>query len=112
MIVVTKRDLVATVADRWFDTHYGRGRWLHATDAFDPEAIYHALKALPPGADEAAVLAITGQAWWTQNLCEECGADCEVTIGFTQEPHHALDAKYICVGCLERALALGRSAAL
>ena len=108
MVVVTKRDLIATVAERWRATHFGRGYWVTATDSFDPEQIYLALKALPPEASEAQVTAITGQPWWTQNFCAECENDSAVTVGFGAELHHPTDTCFICLDCLERGLLCGR----
>jgi hypothetical protein len=110
MIVVTKQALIATIAERWLDTHYGRSRWIHATATFDPERIYLGLRTLPANASEADVLAITGQPWWTQNLCAECGNDSTVTVGFGAEPHHALDARFVCLACLEQGVQLARQA--
>ena len=110
MIVVTKKALIATVAQRWKETHSSRNRWLTASATFDPASIYAALQALPPNADEADVIAATGQPWWTENLCSECGADSEVTVGFGQELHHPTDTRYICLQCLQAGLALASQA--
>ncbi|HMN30725.1 MAG TPA: hypothetical protein PKE45_21410 [Caldilineaceae bacterium] len=109
MHVVTKQELIATVAERWLDTYYARDHWQDGPANFDPEIIYHQLKALPATANEEAVTAITGQPWWTANICHECGLDREVTVGFGQEPHHPLDVKYLCPTCLQKALALVRT---
>ena len=108
MIVVSKQKLIATIAERWHDTHFGRGCWLHTTPTFDPEAIYSRLKVLTASASEADVIAVTGQPWWTANVCHECALDSQVTVGFGQEPHHPLDVKYLCPSCLEKALNLAR----
>lgn len=108
MILVTKRQLIDTIAERWRATYSSRGEWLQATPDFDPATIYRQLTALPPGSSEAALLALTGQPWWTQNICDECEQDCAVTVGLGQEIHHATDTKYICVACLEQALKLTR----
>lgn len=103
MILVTKRQLIATVAERWRDAYTSRGQWIRTQAGFDPEAIYQQLAALPADSDEADVLALTGQPWWTQNICDECEQDREVTVGLGQEIHHETDTKYICAACLEQA---------
>ena len=106
MVVITKRGRIATVAKRWQATYQRRDEWLSAPQQPATDAIYAALLALPTNATEAQVLAITGDNRWTQNLCHECGLDQEVTVGFAQEPHHPTETTYICLACLNQALAL------
>lgn len=108
MIVVTKKALIATVAERWQETYSSRGRWLTADATVDPEAVYRALKALSSAANESDVAAATGQPWWTENLCSECGADSDVTVGFGQEIHHPTDTRYVCLSCLQAGLVLAQ----
>lgn len=106
MILVTKRGLIATAAQRWKATYQRRNEWLSAPQQPATGAVYTALLALPTNATEAQVIALTGDNRWTQNLCHECGLDREVTVGFAQEPHHPTETTYICLACLNQALAL------
>ena len=106
MNLMTKRGRIATVADRWRATYQRRGEWLPALQQPATDAVYTALRALPTTATEAQVVAVTGDNRWTQNRCHECGLDQEVTVGFAQEPHHPTETTYICLACLNQALAL------
>ncbi len=85
------------------------GRWVAREGQPSPEAIYQALKALPLHADEEAVASVTGDNRWTQNICDECGADAAITVALGAEIHHATDTAYICLSCLQRAVALAGS---
>ncbi|MEZ4863116.1 MAG: hypothetical protein R3C14_17485 [Caldilineaceae bacterium] len=109
MIVVTKQKLIATVAERWQAAHQRRGEWFSTPTLADVQRIHAALVELPADAPEAAVIALTGDNRWTQNRCHECGVDSEVTVGLAREIHHPTDTTYICLSCLQDALALAQS---
>lgn len=111
MVLVTKRGLIATVANRWRATYQRRDEWLPAPHQPATGAVHTALLALPATATEADVIALTGDNRWTQNRCHECGNDSAVTVGVAQEPHHPTETTYICLTCLQQALALATSAA-
>lgn len=104
MVIVTKRNLLTTVAERWRATYQRRDEWLPAPQVMDTATIYAALRALPADRTEAHVVALTGDNRWTQNRCHECASDSEVTIGFAQEAHHPTETTYLCVACLQQAL--------
>jgi hypothetical protein len=105
MVIVTKRKLLATVADRWRATYQRWDGWLSAPQMIDTGAVYTTLRALPADATEAQVIALTGDNRWTQNRCHECQVDSEVTVGFAQEAHHPTETTYLCLSCLQQAIA-------
>lgn len=104
MVIVTKRSQLTTVAARWRATYQRRDEWLPAPQVADTGVVYAALRTLPADADEAQVVALTGDNRWTQNRCHECAVDSEVTVGFAQEAHHPTETTYLCVACLQQAL--------
>ena len=104
MVIVTKRGLIATVAERWRATYQRRGEWLLAPQVADTGTVYAALQALPADATEVQVLDLTGDNRWTQNRFHECGVDSAVTVGFAQEPHHPTETTYLCLACLQQAV--------
>lgn len=110
MYLVTKRQLIATAADRYRDAYQRRGVWLPATNGFDPAAVHAALSALPADAGEEAVIAATGDNRWTVNLCDECGDDVPVTVLYNEEIHHSTDSVTLCSACLSAGLELARGA--
>jgi len=110
MVIVTKRKLIAMVADRWRATYQRREEWLPAPQVAATGAVYAALRALPTDATEAQVIALTGDNRWTQNRCHECNVDSEVTVGFAQEAHHPTETTYLCLACLQQAIERGTTA--
>lgn len=104
MVIVTKRNRLTTVAERWRATYQRREEWLPAPQVADTATVYAALCVLPADSTEAQVVALTGDNRWSQNLCHECANDSEVTVGFAQEAHHPTETTYLCVACLQQAL--------
>lgn len=109
MKLITKQQLIATAAQRYRTAHTVRDQWLDLPDIQRKKAVYAALCELPSNADEAQITAIVGSDRLTRNVCHECGCDSEVTVGLGSEIHHAIDTRYICTGCLERALSLAEA---
>jgi hypothetical protein len=109
MRVVTKQALIATVAERFRETHQRRSEWLLTAGGADAAVVYAQLIALPTNTTEASVIAALGDNRWTENVCDECGKDCEVTIILGEEIHHPTDMKAICLDCLEQAKRLAKS---
>ncbi|MCE7983577.1 MAG: hypothetical protein DYG89_20580 [Caldilinea sp. CFX5] len=104
MVIVTKRKLLTTVAERWRATYQRRDEWLPAPQVAATGAVYAALCALPAETTEAQVIALTGDNRWTQNRCHECSVDSAVTVGFAQEAHHPTETTYLCLACLQQAV--------
>ena len=106
MRAISKADLIATAAERFRDAYQRRGEWLPATGGADYAAIFARLQALPPNPPEQAIFAITGDARWTANLCDECGEDRDITVLFAEEIHHPTDSVQLCLACLQAGLNL------
>lgn len=106
MHLVTKQMLVATAAERYREAHQRRGEWLPTHDGSAPQAIYERLKALPAAAGAAEIAAITGDDRWTENICDECGQDCEAVVLVAIEIHHPTDMTALCTACLQQAIEL------
>jgi hypothetical protein len=53
-----------------------------------------------------AIAAILGDNSWTQNQCDECGKDCDVTVRLGEEPDYDSTTFYACPDCLRAALDL------
>lgn len=103
MRVITKQALLATVAERFREAHQRRSEWLPTASGDDSAAIYSRLTALPTEPTEEAVTAAIGDNRWTENLCDECGEDHEVTVLIGEEIHHPTDMVSICLACLKQA---------
>ena len=106
MRLITKRQLIDSTAARFRAVNQLRGEWLPATADFDPAAIYAKLAALPDGAPESDVIALTGDNRWTANVCDECHADVESTVLLAEEVSHHTDTVTLCPACLQAALKL------
>jgi len=109
MRVITKKSLIATVAQRFREANQRRDDWLATDPGGDSAAIYAKLTALSDKAGEAEVVAIVGDDRWTLNLCDECGEDSAITVILGEEIHHPTDMTAICLNCLKQARALGKA---
>jgi hypothetical protein len=103
MRVITKEALIATVAERYRETHQRRGEWTTSPDGSDAPAIYAKLAALPASASEETIVAVIGDSRFTENVCDECGEDRPVTVLFGEEIHHPTDMMALCLDCLKQA---------
>jgi len=110
MELKTKRNLIAGVAEAYKHRHY-RGRWFKYRD-YDPEPRYKQLLALPEDATEEQIVAIIGERhlYLTENVCNECEQDVEVTVCLGEEPDYESCTAWICPECLEKALELAKTA--
>ena len=103
MRVITKEALIATVAERYRETHQRRGEWTTPPDGSDAPAIYAQLAALAKDTSEEAIVALIGDNRLTENICDECGEDRAVTVLMGEEIHHPTDMMAICTDCLKQA---------
>jgi hypothetical protein len=103
MRVITKQTLIATVAERFRDTHQRRGEWMANADGYDAPAIYARLVALPAKTSEKEIAHLIGDNRYTENICDECGEDCAVTVLLGEENHHPTDMTAVCLDCLKQA---------
>ena len=106
MRVMSKQTLIATAAERFRTQHQRRGEWIPTDEGGDASAIYARLAALPKDPSEEAITATIGDNRWTENICDECGEDREITIILAEEIHHPTDAVAICTDCLKQAARL------
>jgi hypothetical protein len=109
MRVITKQALLATVAERFRESHQQRGEWLPTAVGGDAATIYARLTALPPSPSEEAVSAAIGDNRWTENICDECGEDSEVIVLLGEEIHHPTDMTAICPACLKQARRIAKA---
>lgn len=110
MRVVTKKELIGSVAERFASTYKSQNRWPTDRDYSKEIAIHAALSSLPPNSDEEAVTAIIGHNRFTRNICHQCSNDSDVTVVFGSEKHHMLDVRYLCPQCLEKGIRLASTA--
>ena len=100
MEIITKKELIASVAERW--------RYQYPKNACTEkmETIYQKLIRLPLGATENDVTNIIGNGSWTRNKCDECQKENEVIVRIGEEPDDDFSYAYICAACLQTALEL------
>jgi hypothetical protein len=106
MRVISKQTLIATVAERFRADHQRRGEWQPTAEGGDASAIYTQLMAFSHAPTEETITAAIGDNRWTENICDECGEDREITIILAEEIHHPTDAVAICPTCLKQAARL------
>ncbi len=111
MRVTTKQTLIATIAERFRDAHQRRGEWIPTADGRDAAAIFAKLAALPKDATEELITASVGDNRWTENVCDECHEDRDITIILGEEIHHPTDAIALCPDCLKKATKLASASA-
>lgn len=111
MRVIIKQTLLATATERFREAHQRRDEWLPTADGNDAAAIYSQLTALSPSPTEEAIIAAVGDNRWTENICDECGEDREVTVILGEEIHHPTDMVAICLDCLKQAKRLADASA-
>jgi len=99
-----KSDLIRSVAESWKRQYWHPGRgW---SKVYRKEEIYRRLSDLSEQATEDGVKAIIGNYSWTTNRCDECGKDVDVTVMLGQEPDYESQTVFVCLDCLEKAIAL------
>lgn len=110
MILKTKNELIETAAERIKKQcyRYHKG-WPGPSIEWNPKKVYKQLIALD-NPTEAEVVEIIGNASWTQNRCDECRNDVDITVMLGEEPDYESATAYICISCLEKALDLTQSA--
>lgn len=105
MRIVTTRDLIRTVAERWAAQYYGTGR---------PEKIeiLRRLRLIDPETVTAAeVDAIIGNDDWTKSVCGECAELVSVAIEIGAAVHFdgVIETNSLCIPCLKSAIALSEA---
>lgn len=104
MKIITERDRIRTVADRW-SKQYGIGtRW-----EVDPvkQGILQSLELLGKETCRAAdVNEIIGNDTWTCMRCDECKKNTTWTIQLGERPGYCSRTANICRACFDKAIAL------
>ena len=109
MRVITKAVMIASVARRYKRQYDAGARALFGLKLAHGEHY----ELLRHATTEDEIERIIGNRGWTRNECVQCRRDCEVTIAFFyDEPSRDFDGLIarICLECLEKAVALARSA--
>ena len=106
MRVITTRERIATVAERWKKQYYhGSNGWIFTTSGPSND-VYKQLRTLPESATEQDVIDIIGNTSWTRLTCDECGANVASLIIIGQPPDIESDTAAVCLDCLQKATAL------
>lgn len=104
--LLTHRQEIATVAERWKDQYFANGRWGGTDGAF---AIYKKLKALNiTKATPADVTKIIGNETWTMIRCDGCDSYVEKAVQVGATPEYESATTTLCVNCLRDAQQLLR----
>lgn len=102
MFVITKRELIDSIAERW-ESWCLRHRVLQMEDKAYK---YRLLKALPATATEDDIAKIIGNESWTRLVCDECGRKVDALVTIGQAPAIDSATANVCVDCLKAAVAL------
>lgn len=100
MNLITERDVIRGVADRWAK-QYGTKDFLG--DA-EKQGISQALKRLEPETATAEqVNAVIGNSSWTALTCDECRNDVKVVMMVGEEPDYESHTASLCMECIKKA---------
>ena len=108
MVLITERQLVREVAERWKDQYFINETW---PDGPDNEDIYKKLLAMPRWATAATVAEIIGNDSWTSIRCDECGKNVKSAMRLGEEPDYESNTVKLCLACLKKAIGLYAPAA-
>lgn len=101
MYILTKKEMIEAVAERWKHQYFMRGVWGKCKGG--SESIYNQLKLLGSGATEDEIAAIIGNRSWTENKCDDCGNDADITAVLAENSESSVQ---ICLDCLHLAIEL------
>lgn len=106
--LITQRDLIRTVAQRWRELwpssrDYEKAGWCESTIG----EISRKLLALDvETATQADVDGIIGNSSWVTMYCDECGSQCTDVIQLGHEPDYGSSTANLCRSCFEEAMTL------
>lgn len=103
MNLITIRDKIATVAERWENAYNGGYGWDCRNNG---RAVYRQLRALPAEATADDVAAIIGSSSWTELECGECGRKVDILLQLGEEPGYESATASVCLECLKKAVAM------
>jgi hypothetical protein len=100
MIVITTRDRIRSVADRWAQQYPDDGDARRAKLAtLDKD-----------NATAKDVEKIIGNASWTRLGCDECGKEVGTVVQLGEEPDYESSTADVCLECLHKAAGLTKQA--
>ena len=102
MYIITKKELIKTVAERWKKAYFINSKWEYGADK---KEIYNNLIEKKPKT-ELEVANIIGNNSWTDNVCNECGKQKEKIIVIGEPEDYESKTAYVCEECLNEALKL------
>lgn len=100
MKLITTRQLIRAVAERWNEQYKG---WKCAQKASIGERL-NSLNAETASSKE--VDEIIGNSSWTHLFCDECGEEAERLVEIGQIPDYDSRTACVCLSCLQKALIL------
>lgn len=107
MKLITSRDLIRKVPERWKAQYCNGGQWGNTLVSGSTKAVYEALVALDlETATADQVAAIIGNESWSRNMCNECGQNVDAVVEIGQPPDYESATAYACGPCLYKATAL------
>lgn len=109
MEVITKQQLINTVAER-FKGQYFRAGWRDASffrhRGTSPKLVHEQLVELGDDATGEQVAEIIGNSGWTRNECDECQREREVVVQLGEELSYESSTAKVCLECLARATSM------
>lgn len=104
--LLTRRGVIATVAERWRAQYYRDGTWGRCRDG-SAQIIYDKLVAIDLAtAPRAPVDAAIGNSCWTAIQCDGCQRDVEVAAEVGQLPGYDSATVTLCASCITLAAQL------
>lgn len=110
MDVITKKQLISTVADRFKNEGFFEAGW-RSSRFFErlgtsPQRVHEQLVKLGNDVTEEQVTEIIGDDAWTVNRCDECKQDAGLAVQFGEPPSYDSVTAKICIECLCKAINL------
>ncbi len=99
MIVISKKQIIENVPKKWERQYKG---WPYDSSKFE---IHKELLRNKPLTEEK-IINIIGNKSWTNNICDECERDSNITILLGKGEDQEV---YICKECLDKAVKLAMS---
>lgn len=101
--VITMRDQIRTVAKRWDEQYFRRGKWYDDKSRAISERLH---RLDPETATPADVAAIIGNQLWADPMrCDCCGVDVIIVVQVGEEPDYESATASLCIQCAADALA-------
>ncbi len=101
MEIISKKDKIANICQRWKNQYYKNEKWLYD----DKFKILNELSQADLLTEEK-IYEIIGNKSWTENICEECEKDCDILIQLGEEPDYESATVCVCKDCLNKAIDL------